>query len=184
MAAVAKTKYDSVAMSLHWLIAVLFIFMLFFGEDLMEEEDGFGAFGPSLHVSLGSAILILSVIRLAWRLVQSTACLSRRHGALGAHGRKGHAFSFYVLLIGLPLTGWLATPKFLREEGAKTDLTVFGAFPLPSAPSLGLPMKGMHELGSNLGIALLALHVLAALKHHFITRDDVLRRMLPFGRTH
>ena len=39
------------------------------------------------------------------------------------------------------------------------------------------------RLGSNLGIALLALHVLAALKHHFINRDDVLRRMLPFGRT-
>ncbi len=44
-------------------------------------------------------------------------------------------------------------------------------------------MKGIHEIGSNLGIALLALHVLAALKHHFINRDDVLRRMLPFGRS-
>ena len=40
-------------------------------------------------------------------------------------------------------------------------------------------MKGFHEFGSNIGIVLLALHVLAALKHHFINRDDVLRRMLP-----
>ena len=70
-------------------------------------------------------------------------------------------------------------PKFLSEEGAMTGITLFGAFPLPGAPNLGLPMKGFHELGSNIGIALLALHVLAALKHHFINRDDVLRRMLP-----
>jgi cytochrome b561 len=90
---------------------------------------------------------------------------------------------FYILLIGIPLTGWLATPKFLSEEEAIAGLTLFGAFPLPGAPSLGLPMKGIHEIGSNLGIALLALHVLAALKHHFINRDDVLRRMLPFGRS-
>ena len=90
---------------------------------------------------------------------------------------------FYVLLIGIPLTGWLATPKFLSEEEAVAGLTLFGAFPLPGAPSLGLPMKGIHEIGSNLGIVLLALHVLAALKHHFVNRDDVLRRMLPFGRS-
>ena len=44
-------------------------------------------------------------------------------------------------------------------------------------------MKGIHELGANLGIALLALHVLAALKHHFINRDAVLGRMLPFRRS-
>jgi cytochrome b561 len=86
---------------------------------------------------------------------------------------------FYVLLIGIPLTGWLATPKFLSEEGAMMSLTLFGAVPLPGAPNLGLPMKGFHELGSNLSIALLALHVLAALKHHFINRDYVMRRMLP-----
>jgi cytochrome b561 len=84
---------------------------------------------------------------------------------------------FYVLLIGIPITGWLATPKFLSEEGITAGLTIFGAFPLPAAPSIGLPMKSIHELGSNLGIALLALHVLATLKHHFVNRDDVVRRM-------
>ena len=68
MPVAARTRYDTVAMSLHWLIAALLIFMLFFGEGLMEEEDGFGAFGPSLHVSIGSAILLLSVFRLVWRL--------------------------------------------------------------------------------------------------------------------
>ena len=101
-----------------------------------------------------------------------------RDDMIGYRGAEGS-----MLLIGIPLTGWLATPKFLSEEEAMAGLTLFGAFPLPGAPSLGLPMKGIHEIGSNLGIALLALHVLAALKHHFINRDDVLRRMLPFRRT-
>jgi cytochrome b561 len=169
-------------MSLHWLIAVLLVFMLFFGEELMEAEDG-GAFGPSLHVSIGSAILVLSIFRLAWRLFNPPLAYPAGMAPWERMAAKATHVLFYVLLIGIPLTGWLATPKFLSEEEAVAGLTLFGAFPLPGAPSLGLPMKGIHEIGSNLGIVLLALHVLAALKHHFINRDDVLRRMLPFGRS-
>lgn len=183
MPVAARTRYDTVAMSLHWLIAALLIFMLFIGEELMEEEDGFGAFGPSLHVSIGSAILILSVFRLAWRLFNPPPAYPASMASWERMAAKVMHVLFYILLIGIPLTGWLATPKFLSEEGVTAGLTLFGAFPLPGAPNLGLPMKSLHELGSNLGIVLLALHVLAALKHHFINRDDVLRRMLPFGRT-
>lgn len=182
MPASVRTRYDTVAMSLHWLIAALLIFMLFFGEELMDEKDG-GAFGPSLHVSIGSAILLLSVFRLVWRLINPPPAYPATMAPWERMASTATHVLFYVLLIGIPLTGWFATPKFLSEEGAVAGLTLFGAFPLPAAPSLGLPMKGIHELGSNLGIALLALHVLAALKHHFINRDDVLRRMLPFGRS-
>lgn len=183
MTATTKTRYDAVAMSLHWLIAGLLIFMLFFGEELMEAEDGGGAFAPSLHVSIGSAILVLSIFRLAWRLFNPPPAYPAGMASWERMAAKATHVLFYVLMIGIPLTGWLATPKFLSEEEAVAGLTLFGAFPLPGAPSLGLPMKGLHELGSNVGIVLLALHVLAALKHHFFNRDDTLRRMLPFGRT-
>ncbi|MBZ0260606.1 MAG: cytochrome b [Hyphomicrobiales bacterium] len=182
MPVTARTRYDTVAMSLHWLIAALLIFMLFFGEEIMETEDGGGAFGPSLHVSIGSAILLLSVLRLVWRMINPPPAYSASMAPWERLAATATHVLFYVLLIGIPLTGWLATPKFLRDEDALAGLTLFGAFPLPAAPSLGLPMKGIHEIGSNLGIVLLALHVLAALKHHFLNRDDVLRRMLPFGR--
>ena len=182
MPVAARTRYDTVAMSLHWLIAALLIFMLFFGEELMDEKDG-GGFGPSLHVSIGSAILVLSLFRLVWRLINPPPAYPASMAPWERMASTATHLLFYVLLIGIPLTGWLATPKFLSEEGKMAGLTLFGAFPLPGAPSLGLPMKGIHELGSNLGIVLLALHVLAALKHHFINRDDVLRRMLPFRRT-
>ena len=183
MPVAARTRYDTIAMGLHWLIAALLIFMLFLGEGLMEEEDGFGAFGPSLHVSIGSAILILNVFRLIWRLFNPPPAYPAGMAPWERMAAKATHVLFYVLLIGIPLTGWLATPKFLSEEEAVAGLTLFGAFPLPGAPSLGLPMKGLHEIGSNVGIVLLALHVLAALKHHFVNRDDVLRRMLPFGRS-
>ena len=182
MIVTTRIRYDAVAMSLHWLIAVLLIFMLFLGEDLMDEKGG-GAFGPSLHVSIGSAILLLSVFRLVWRLINPPPAYPASMASWEQMAAKATHVLFYALLIGIPLTGWLATPKFLSEEGVVAGLTLFSAFPLPGAPSLGLPMKDIHELDSNLGIALLALHVLAALKHHFINRDDVLRRMLPFRRT-
>ena len=176
--AAARTKYDAVAMSLHWLIALLLIFMLFFGEDLMDEKE-VGRFGPSLHVSIGSAILVLNVLRLVWRLFNPPPAYPASMAPWERVASTATHLLFYVLLIGIPLMGWLATPKFLSEEGSMAGLTLFGAFPLPGVPSLDLPMKGIHELGSNVGIALLALHVLAALKHHFINRDGVLRRMLP-----
>jgi cytochrome b561 len=179
MTVTVRTRYDTVAMSLHWLIAVLLIFMLFFGGDLMKGEKAGSFFGPSLHASIGGAILVLSVLRLIWRLLNPPPAYPASMAPWEQMAAKTTHLLFYVLLIGMPLTGWLATPKFLSEEGVMMGLTVFGAFPLPGAPNLGLPMKDIHEIGSNLGIALLALHVLAALKHHFINRDGVLRRMLP-----
>jgi cytochrome b561 len=179
MTVTARTRYDTVAMSLHWLIAVLLIFMLFFGGDLMKGEKTGSFFGPSLHASIGSAILVLSVLRLVWRLYNPPPAYPASMAPWEQMAAKTTHLLFYVLLIGMPLTGWLATPKFLSEEGAMMGLTVFGAFPLPGAPNLGLPMKAIHDLGSNFGIALLALHVIAALKHHFVNRDGVLRRMLP-----
>lgn len=179
MTVTARTRYDTVAMSLHWLIAVLLIFMLFFGGDLMKGGKAGGVLGPSLHVSIGSAILVLSVLRLAWRLFNPPPAYPASMAPWEQMAAKATHLLFYVLLIGMPLTGWLATPKFLNDEEAVIGLTVFGAFPLPGAPNPGLPMKDFHSIGSNISIALLALHVLAALKHHFINRDGVLRRMLP-----
>ena len=179
MTLTARTKYDTVAMGLHWIIAAMMIFMLFFGGDLIKVKNGGGALLPSLHVSFGSAILILSVVRLAWRLINPPPVLPATvPGWEQAVSKAGHAL-FYALMIGLPLTGWLAFPAFAGRHAAMAGVQVFGAFAVPGAPSLGLPMGDIHNLLSNVGIAMLILHVLAALKHQFINRDDVLRRMLP-----
>ena len=179
MTPTAKTKYDAVAMGLHWVMAAMMIFMLFFGGDLIKQKGGGGTLLPSIHVSLGSAVLILSVLRLAWRLANPPPALPATMPDWEQSASKaGHAL-FYVLMIGLPLTGWLAFPAFLGRHAGLAGVQVFGAFPLPGAPSLGLPMGGIHSLLNNIGIATLILHVLAALKHQFINRDGLLRRMLP-----
>ena len=159
--AAAKTKYDSVALGLHWLIAALLIFMLIFGEDLMEAGKVGSTLAPSVHVSIGSAILVLTVLRLVWRLANPPPAYPAGMAPWEQMASNAVQALFYMLLIGIPLTGWLAMPRFLSEEEAMTGITIFGAFPVPGAPSLGLPMRGIHELMSNLGIALLTLHVLA-----------------------
>jgi cytochrome b561 len=183
---IGKSRYDAVSIVLHWATAALMIFMFIFGEELMEmgedaEDLGeafSGTFGPSLHVSLGVTILGLTLLRILWRLANPApphpaSMKSYERAAAGAvHGL------FYLLLIGLPLSGWLAFGELLSEEPGLTAVRVFGAFPLPASPAWG-EWEDIHEIGSNIAIALTALHVLAALKHQFVDRDGTLWRMLP-----
>lgn len=180
-----RTRYDSVAMLIHWITAALMIFMIFFGEELMEageeaEEAGealSGTFGPSLHVSIGVAILLLTLLRILWRVTHKAPpypVTMKRYEVIGSAALHG---LFYVLLIGLPITGWLAFGGFVAEEPAMAGVRVFSAFPLPEAP-FSLP-KGPHALGSNVAMVLTGLHILAALKHQFVDGDGLFRRMLP-----
>jgi cytochrome b561 len=180
-------RYDRVSMLIHWTTAALLIFMLIFGEELMEAGEGGeeagealgGTFGPSLHVSIGVLILALTVLRVVWRLSHPAPALPpgmkpyERILSRSVHGL------FYVLLIAIPLTGWLAFGGLVAEEPAMAAVRMFGAFPMPQAPFALGGAKDLHELGSNLAMALIALHVLAALKHQFIDRDGLIGRMLP-----
>lgn len=173
----ASLRYDRFAMALHWLIALLMIPMLFFGEELMDEEAGSG-FLPSVHASAGIAILVLSLIRLAWRFANPPPPFPATMSGWEVVASKATHLLFYILLIGLPLTGWLALPDFIAEHPPFSNITAFG-WTLPKAPDIALPAGEIHEIGGKIGIALLALHVIAALKHQFWNRDGVLLRMLP-----
>ena len=99
-----KTKYDAIAMSLHWIIGLLMIFMIFFGEDLMgREARSQGTFLPSLHVSIGATILALSIVRLIWRLKNPPPPLPATMAGWEVAVSKITHILFYVLIIGLPL---------------------------------------------------------------------------------
>ncbi len=172
-------KYDRLAIWLHWIIAAMMIVMLFFGEDLMDSNEGGGNFLPSLHVSLGSAILALSLFRLLWRVLNPPPALPATMPAWEQRASVAGHMLFYVLMIGLPITGWLAFPAHASRHAAMASVTVFGLFAVPGAPNLGGTMGGVHNIMGKIGIAILILHVLAALKHQFINRDGILRRMLP-----
>ena len=185
MAETKGLKYGTVAMALHWIIAVLMIFMIFFGEDLMGEhgKDGVeaaaGTFLPSLHVSIGTAILALSVLRLVWRFMNPPPPLPAGMAPWEVAVTKLAHGLFYVLMIGLPITGWLSFPRHMKEYPEMSGVSVFGVMAVPGAPDLGLPAGLLHNLGSKAGMVLVILHVLAALKHQFVNRDGLLGRMSP-----
>lgn len=181
MTATNPPKYDSIAMLLHWVMAVLMILMVFFGEDLMEVEGEAAAstFLPSLHVSIGVAILVLTVLRLVWRLSNPPPPYPATMKVWEVTVSKVTHLLFYVLMVGLPLTGWLAFPEFLRESPAMSGVSVWALFPVPAAPSLGDFGGEVHEIGSKAAMVLIILHVLAALKHQFVDRDGILYRISP-----
>ena len=191
MVQIQTEKYDKVSMLIHWVTAVLMIVMIFFGENLMgEEREGgeageaagaeiAGTFLPSLHVSIGSAILLLTVLRIVWRLMNPPPALPTSMAPWEVMVTKVTHGLFYLLMIGLPLTGWLSFTRYLTENPAMSAVSIFGIMPVPGAPSLGIPAGLLHNVGSKVGMVLVILHVLAALKHQFITRDGMMARMSP-----
>jgi cytochrome b561 len=177
----ASGRYDRIAMALHWVIAGLMIYMIFFGEGLIRGERGAAItslVGPSLHASLGIAILVLSVARLAWRLANPPPAhppgITSWEQTLS---KVTHAL-LYGLMIGMPLTGLLGFDAQLTRHPEMAGVTIFGLMTVPLIAT-SLPFMLLHSLGSKLGMALISLHVLAALKHQFVNRDGLMGRMLP-----
>jgi cytochrome b561 len=174
-----RTRYSTVAIVLHWVIAGLVLTQigLIVAHELVE--------GPMSrtyvlwHKSIGLGILGLTLMRLAWRLRTPAPALPVAAPAWQNRLAWVTHLLFYVLLIGLPLAGWAAS------SAAGRTLDWFGLFVWPNLPvpldrSLAGTFMDVHKAGVKLLYVLLALHVGAALKHHLIDRDDVLGRMLPF----
>jgi cytochrome b561 len=134
----------------------------------------------ALHKSVGIVILALTAARLAWRLSGTSPVLlgpSRPYERILARGVHG---AFYIVLVAMPLTGWL------MSSSSNFSINVFGLFTLPDlvAPDKALAdaFKAAHYWLGWVLIGLLALHVAGALKHHFFLRNDTLRRMIPGWR--
>jgi cytochrome b561 len=163
------SRYGLVASLLHWSVVAGVIAEYFLAE---AGEDAEGPMG--LHVSIGLAIFVLAVLRLAWRLLDVhpawPATMKPRQVAIAriVHG------AFYALLLALPISGWLLA----SAEGESASF--FGLFTLPAAPGADEELlEETHEMLFNILVALAVLHVAAALKHHFIDRDSVLKGMTP-----
>jgi cytochrome b561 len=184
-------RYGSVAMSLHWLIAAAVIANLAVGLYMADlpraDPNKFELI--ALHKSIGLTVLTLSVLRVLWRLVNPVppppAGLSPM---LRIAGRALHHL-LYFLIIAIPLAGWL----FVSVGSMGHPTPVFGLFGWPSFPiltdmsrSVGHPYREVFQTAhvwlAWSAIALIPLHVGAALYHQFIRRDDVLVRMLPGTR--
>ena len=174
-----RLRYDLVAMSLHWIIALLMIFMLIFGEGLMDRRQT-GTFNESVHASIGITILVLSLARLLWRLRNPPLPTPAGMKPWEIMLSKSTYVLFYIMMIGLPLSGWLAFSSAVMKNPNLAATSYFGLVQVVQIPATaGMPFGAVHSFGGNLMIALTVLHVLAALKHQFINRDGLLRRMTP-----
>jgi cytochrome b561 len=176
-----NSHYTRTAKSLHWLMAIMLFGLLalgFYMADLPLSPSKLKLF--SWHKWAGVTVFMLVFIRLAWRVTHQPPALPAsmpKTMQLAAHA--GH-LALYGLMLAIPLTGWLMS-------SAKGFQTVwFGIVPLPDLlqknKALGDLLRQVHEALNLLLVAMIAVHVLAALKHHFIDRDDILKRMLPAPR--
>lgn len=188
-----RSRYDTVAMSLHWLIAVLILTNIALAW-YFNTLHGLAKVGPTqIHKSVGMTVLALTLVRLAWRLAAAAPPLPASMPRWERTASHVVHLLFYVVMIGMPLTGWALSSA--SRLIAVYPITWFGLFQIPAiGPLAALPPDRMksahhlyttaHELGAKLVYALIVVHVGAALRHQFIRGDEVLWRMVPFlGRS-
>jgi cytochrome b561 len=180
-----STGYGTIAIAFHWTMAVLIIGMLGLGIYMHElpptEPATFQLY--QLHKSIGFVVLALAAVRLAWRLINPAPRLpGGMHPLEKLAAHLGHV-GLYFLIFAIPVTGWFMVSA--SPWGIPTIL--FNVLPVPHLPipeALGSKdqaesfFKLLHEYGAFLLIGLIVVHIAAALKHHFIARDETLKRMV------
>lgn len=166
--------YSRTAVVLHWLMAIPLIALLLTGEQTMGGHNA--RFLPSLHASLGLILFVLVLVRLLWRLRYPPPASLERNRLLAWAARIAHALLYFAMFL-IPLTGWLAYTEHVRRSFGMQPARWFG-MKIPLLPDFGINWHLIHNWGGKLFLALIALHALAALKHHYLDRDDTLRRML------
>ena len=173
-------SWGALSKALHWLIVLLIINQWVIAARADSLPLGAAKLSAlSWHKSFGMTILALAIIRLVWRWMNPVPTLQ----GLAKGWERGLAHLSHVLLYGLifamPLTGWL------MSSARNFPVSWFGVFQFPDlvAPDKALYQR-MNDLHHTLFAALVVvalLHIAGALKHHFIDKNEVLKRMLPFG---
>lgn len=185
-------RYSTVAIILHWVIAIFLVLMVFAGwqaGDLREALPTGGAtldevmFALNMHKTFGLIVLGLSLLRLGWRLTHKAPAMPETMKPWEKFAAHFTQIGFYVLMIGMPLLGWATAsssglPSYLFND---TSIRLID-LPVPTDEGFHNFIAWLHGRGGWAILILLGLHAGAALKHHIIDKDDVLSRMLPFLR--
>lgn len=167
-----RRRYSTLMIAVHWLTAICVAAAWLLGEGgrMVRQSP------PSWHFAFGLAVLVLVLPRLIARLAGGASALDPEGSPLlRAGARIGHAV-LYALLVALPLSGWYAASSM------GVPVRLWGV----TLPALATPTLGgggligdLHSTGGNVLLILAGLHGLMALYHHFVLRDDTLRRMSP-----
>ncbi len=173
-----ELSWGTPAKLLHWAVAALVFAQIVLGWAAVTWR-----LSPTkldlfvLHKSIGILVLLLMVIRVAWRAFNTAPSLPADMRPLERRAAHVSHFLLYLLLLVMPVTGWLVT------SAANIPFRIFWLLPLPA---LVEPSKAMSDAAARMHVVLfvalsllLALHIGAALRHHFLHHDNVLRRMLP-----
>lgn len=172
----SSTHFGIVTIVFHWVIALLIIGLLALGLYMVSipwNAQRLKYYG--WHKEYGLLVLFLAILRIIWRIANENPELNlpwlEKIAARSMHR------AFYLFMFAMPITGWLIT------SAAGLPASFFGLFTLPDLITPDESNRVLFEwIHKWLGYALIAaicLHVAAALKHHFINKDDILRRIFP-----
>ncbi len=171
--------YTKLAIVFHWLIALLIIAAFALGVTMVD----IAGLTPtklkyySWHKWLGVTVLALAAVRLLWRLSHRPPAYPDAMPAWQQKAAGALHAALYVLMFAVPVSG------YFYSLSAGVPVTYLGILPLPvvidANPELKPLLKQVHYLLNMSLLAAFGLHVLAALKHHFIDRDGVFKRILP-----
>jgi cytochrome b561 len=179
-------RFTTIAILFHWGIAALMLANILIAWQFPLVHGPLRAAVFQIHKSIGITVLLLSVLRLAWRMLNPPPPFANTMRAWEKESSKIVERSFYFIMLALPLTGWALS----SAADLHVPIALFGIVHWPDIPFIGtLPFDtklgvyslsvAAHHLLAKITYGLVALHVLAALRHQFIKRDLVLARMIP-----
>lgn len=173
----SDARWGVMAVGLHWSMAlgILALFALGLWMTSLGYYDPWYKQGPNLHKSIGVLLLIVLLVRLAWRLFDHTPAPLQSHKAWEQKAAHGAHFILYVTLFTVMFSGYLISTADGRA------ISVFGMFEIPATITTIEKQEDIagvvHLWLASILIATALGHALAALKHHFIDKDTTLKRM-------
>lgn len=175
------TSYSAVAKWLHWIIALVVILMLVMGFFLEDIPEAFQGTAYMLHKSTGITILFLMIIRFIIIHVNTRPPLPDSIKLWEKILSRFVQYGFYILLFLMPMSGWIMSVAADRVP------SYFGLFNMPLpwiSPDKPLAkfMNESHEIIAWILLGFICVHMMGALKHHFIDKNNVLRQMLPLSK--
>lgn len=168
-------SYGLISKVLHWVMAVLIIGMLICGF-VMENLEIKSVF--YIHKTIGFLILILAIIRLLWKVSNIVPRYPETMPKIMLMGANAMHYTLYILMILMPLSAFMAS----NYAGKPVSFLFIADMPLLfEYKNLELAKKliEIHSLLAIILIITVAFHVVAAIMHHFVLKDNILKRMLP-----
>jgi cytochrome b561 len=183
-----RTTYSRAAIVLHWLIAALILTNIGLAWWFTHLKGPAEVAPLAVHKSIGITVLLLTLVRVGVRLAIPPPPLPAHMPAWERLAARSMHTVFYLLILGLPLSGWamVSASPLIRVH----PTVLYGVVPWPAVPFAGLTSDQLHDAHrlferthntlAWIAYFAISLHVLAALKHQFLDHDEVLGRMLPW----